>query len=86
MSIEERYRFAREGVESISYMSKVMGDMGIFGEEEYKASAILITTLHRAMLLIDPEETKKFDDEVKNAYLAKMDSPKVPNYVNGQYL
>lgn len=67
-TVEERYQKAVAGVESIVAVLTDLRDLGIYGKEELSAGVVLITTLERAMRVLDPEKAEEYaKSEVEKA-------------------
>lgn len=86
-SVEERFELAKASVEKISQVSKDMYQIGVYDKNEYEAAALLLITLTRAMVVLDPEKTREYSrqalkDAASNPDLADLFSSKQ----TGQYL
>lgn len=60
---EERFELAKSAVEAVSQVTKDMHAIGVYDEPEYKAAAVLLITLTRAMVVLDPEKTREYSKE-----------------------
>lgn len=86
-TVEERFELAKASVERISQVTKDMHTIGVYDETEYKAAALLLITLTRAMVVLDPEKTRDYSKQAlseaaSNADLASLFGAKD----TGQYL
>jgi hypothetical protein len=87
-SVEERFELARQSVEAVSQITKDMHAIGVYDEPEYKAAAVLLITLTRAMVVLDPDKTRDYSKQ------ALADAAKNPDFASlfgstkdtGQYL
>ncbi|UUG69419.1 hypothetical protein SEA_SHAM_84 [Streptomyces phage Sham] len=67
-TVEERFDKAVNGVESVLDSLAKLKELGIFGKEEFTAGIVLLTTLERAMKVLDPERTAQYaKEEVEKA-------------------
>ncbi|UTN92344.1 hypothetical protein SEA_STIGMA_89 [Streptomyces phage Stigma] len=62
-SVEERFELARNAVEAVSQVTKDMHAIGVYDEPEYRAAAVLLITLSRAMVVLDPEKTRDYSKQ-----------------------
>ncbi|WMI33486.1 hypothetical protein SEA_PHREDRICK_90 [Streptomyces phage Phredrick] len=62
-TVEERFELARKSVENIAQVTKDMHAIGVYDEPEYKAAAVLLITLTRAMVVLDPEKTRDYSKQ-----------------------
>lgn len=67
-TVEERFDKAVSGVESVLDILAKLKELGIYGKEEFSAGIVLLTTLERAMKVLDPERTEQYaKEEVEKA-------------------
>lgn len=59
-TVEERFDTVVEQVESVIAVLNVLKDMGIYGQTEAAAGIALMTTLERAMRVLDPERAIEY--------------------------
>lgn len=62
-TVEERFELAKGAVEAVSQVTKDMHAIGVYDEMEYKAAALLLVTLTRAMVVLDPEKTRDYSKQ-----------------------
>jgi len=59
-TVEERFNKVTQEIESVVATLTVLRDMGIYGRQEQAAGVILISTLERAMIVLDPEKALEY--------------------------
>lgn len=81
---DERYELARETTEKMVTVAEALNKIGIYGEEEFKASAALLMSLSRAMTILDPDKAKEYRDGIMAQ--AGVGVPSGLDIAAGQYL
>ncbi len=61
---DERFDLARETTEKMVAVAEALNKIGVYGEDEFKASATLLMSLSRAMTILDPDKAKEYRDDV----------------------
>ncbi len=61
---DERFEMAREATDSMVNLAEAFNSIGIYGEDEFKAAAVLLVSLSRAMTILDPEKAKAYREDV----------------------
>ncbi|AVD99282.1 hypothetical protein SEA_BILLNYE_80 [Streptomyces phage BillNye] len=82
---DERYELARSATDKMVDLAETFNQIGIYGEDEFKAAATLLMSLSRAMTILDPDKAKEYRESV----LAQHGLGKAPggiDFAGGQYL
>jgi hypothetical protein len=80
---DERFELARETTDKMVDLAQSFNDIGIYGEDEFKAAATLLVSLNRAMTILDPDKAKAYRESVLTQ--AGLAGP-APDVAGGQYL
>lgn len=59
-NVDERFDLAENSVEKVMDLMKDMKEIGVYDNEEYKAAAILLLSLSRAMKVLDPKRADAY--------------------------
>lgn len=84
-SAEERFTTLVTSLESLKSSVKGMQDVGAYFEDEHKAASVLLVTLSRAMVLLDPDRTEEYFAGYVEEFLKKQAS-REESAPTGQYL
>lgn len=60
MNSEDRFQQVKSNTISTVEMIDDMGAIGVFSAYEFKACAVILSSMVRAMTILDPEQTKEF--------------------------
>lgn len=73
-TVEERFETVVAGARDVMRLAEDLGALGLYGRDEQAALTILMTTLDKAMRVLDPEGAKKFTER------ALADKMKMPEF------
>lgn len=68
-TVDERFDKVVEQIESVLSILGVLKDLGIYGRDEMAAGIALMSTLERAMRVLDPERSMEY---IKNELMKTM--------------
>jgi hypothetical protein len=83
---DERFELAKEATDKMVSLAETFNAIGIYGEDEFKASATLLMSLSRAMTILDPDKAKAYRDDVLTQAGFKQNAGPGLDVASGQYL